>query len=317
MKVARSTDPARVALNGTVVDAPGDVSHAGFCADRTMTYLRAHGAQGPSFIHMGIYAPHPPLNPPREIYERYRDVKIPEPHRRDGEHLDKPAPLGPALERRTGGTTAEQFVAWRRYFYAMCTLLDEQIGRVLKFLEARGELDDTLIVFQSDHGDMAGDHGLLSKGHVTLYPECMRIPLVFHWPKGIPGGRRVGGLVEAVDILPTMLDLCGAPVPRQLPGRSLAEGLRGGNARGSREDVLALMRNGAGGLACMLRGAEHHYLNYGPGAEVLFDLREDPSMYVNQAGNPKYASALSHVRARALARTLAASDPVTEKVHNY
>ncbi|GMV80831.1 MAG: choline-sulfatase [Planctomycetota bacterium] len=317
MRVGRAGNPNRDAWVCTAVDAPSDVSHAGFCAEQTMRYLRMKPAEAPKFIHMGIYAPHPPLNPPKAILERYAGVEIPAPHAQAGEDTAMPPSMQRAMRRACAGRSPAELRNWRAHFYAMCTALDEQVGRVLAFLEERGELADTLIVFQSDHGDMAGDHGLMSKGHVTLYPEVMRVPLVFHWPRGIPGGKRAAGLVEAVDILPTMLDLAGAPVPAECSGRSFAQGLRTGNPAGTREDVLAQSGGEPGRLTCMLRTAGHHYLNYGPGQEVLFDLREDPRMYANRAADPACRGALAEMRERMLHRMLAAAEPAVKRVHAY
>ena len=266
---------------------------------------------------MGIYAPHPPLNPPKDILARYDGVEIPQPHWDENEYADKPEPLKRVLQNQLAGKSMEDILEWRKYFYAMCTMLDEQVGRVMKCLEERGELDDTLIVFQSDHGDMASDHRELSKGNHAFYPECMRIPLIFHWPKGIPGGKQVGGLVEAIDILPTMLDLCGLPYPDVLQGQSLAEGLRAGNARGDRDDVLTLDGPPEGPLMGLLRSKKFQYVTYGPGREVLYDLEKDPKQYVNRVADAAYAPALHEMRERMLNRCLRASASVVPKYHCF
>ena len=303
MKVGRPSQGGR-AEDMNCVDAPAEVSHAGFCANQTMAYLRRHGDG--AFIHMGIYAPHPPLNPPQDIFEPYRGAEMPQPFSCDEEILGACEPVRSAMQKWKKTHSPEWYLEFRRYFYAMCTMLDGQIGRVIKQLEDAGELDDTLILVHSDHGDMAGDHHLISKGHVTMYPEVLRVPAIIHWPKGIPGGKRVTGLVEALDLLPTLGDLCGAPMPRYLPGRSLAAGLRAGNTQSSRQDVYAQYGRPGDALMGYVRTAEHSLVRYAPDKEMLFNLKDDPHEFRNIAADASHKGPLAEMRDRLLTRSLEA-----------
>jgi len=284
------------------VDAPAEVSHAGFVASATIDYLR-YGHS--SFIHAGIYAPHPPLNPPADIHALYADADLPEPHWREGEEADKPEPLRRMLLLHRG-MSPERLRERRRFFYAMCTLLDSQVGRLMDALRERGELDDTLILFMSDHGDMDGDHHMVSK-QPSFYEEVMRLPVIIHWPAGLPGGRRISSLVEAVDLLPTLCELAGVHVPWQAQGRSIAAQLRGEEQGAGRDDVLAMHGGPGRPLFAMLRTRELKYIRYGSGAEVLYDLAREPGEYENCATNPAYAGRLGEVRERLLDRMLHAA----------
>ena len=125
----------------------------------------------------------------------------------------------------------------------MCTLLDGQVGRMVEALRERGELDDTLILFMSDHGDMDGDHHMVSKQH-SFYEEVMRLPVILHWPAGLRGGRRVDGLVEAVDLLPTLCELAGR-----------ARAVAGAGAQHCRAAAGRWRRRDAGGRAGHARRA--------------------------------------------------------------
>jgi len=304
MRVPRPDERMRRggSFSGWTVDAPPEASHAGFVASQTIQYLR-YGR--PSFIHMGIYAPHPPLNPPEDIYALYRDAEVPAPHWRESEDRDKPEPLRSML-RRHADVPAERFRERRRFFYAMCTLLDGQVGRVVAELERRGELDDTLIVFMSDHGDMDGDHRMVSK-QPSFYEEVMRLPVILHWPAGLPAGRRVADLAEAVDLLPTLAGLTGARPDDRFQGRNLAGLLRGETQSPVREHALAMHAPPGGSIIAMLRTTGLKYIRYGADAEVLYDLSADPGEHVNCAGDTGYADRLSDVRDALLERMLDAA----------
>ena len=102
----------------------------------------------------------------------------------------------------------------------MVTGVDMAIGEILKKLETENMLDDTLIVFMSDHGDMCGDHRALYKAP-SFYDEIMKVPCVLYWPKGFGSkGRKIDGLTEMVDLLPTLVELCGGNVPEVMQGKS-------------------------------------------------------------------------------------------------
>lgn len=304
MRVARPAERIRTGdvFDCCPVEAPPEASHAGFVASQAIQYL---GLGLPSFIHMGIYAPHPPLNPPAEIFERYRDADVPPGHWREDEEADKPQPLRDMLSALRD-VTPQRWAERRRHFYAMCTLLDSQVGRLLEALEQRGELDDTLILFMSDHGDMDGDHRMVSK-QPSFYEEVMRLPVIFHWPAGLPAGRRVGDLAEAVDLLPTLCELTGAPVPPQVQGKSIAPWLTGRSDEPFRQHALAMHGHPGRDVWAMLRSEGFKYICYGPGAEVLYDLTEDPGEYVNRATDPARRKALGNMREALLQRMLGAA----------
>jgi len=298
-RVPRSTSPQRIKeREGRVVDAPWQMSHSGWVGGRTETYLSVrHATQ--QFVHMGFYAPHPPLNPTTEMFKPYAGKEVPPPRCNGEEWHDKPEPLA-RIMRSFADWTVERFVDYRRHFYAMVTGVDLAVGSLLTFLDRTGMTDDTLICFGSDHGDMCGDHRMILK-HPSFYDELMRMPWVFFWPRGFgTEGRRVSGLVEMVDQLPTLLDLAGCPVPQVMVGRSYADALLLNDPVEARQDVLAYHEPGW----AMLRTAQHKYIRYGYGQEVLYDLGEATPEVVNRAhADPK---TLASMRERMLQRTLEA-----------
>ncbi len=309
-RVTRATEAARgqEEKRGHAPDAPWEACQSAWIVDTAERYLRTHRSSC-EFLHLGFHAPHPPLNPTREAVEPYLDAPIPPPVRGEAEWSDKPAPLSRMLQSRTDWTQ-QDFVEYRRYFYGLVTELDMAIGRLLDFLRHESMLDDTLIVFCSDHGDMCGDHGMTGKGS-HFYDEVMRVPLVFFWPNGLGEERRdVDGLVELLDALPTMLDLCGKRSQR-LAGRSYADALRNSDEVPTRDDVFAFHEPGF----AMLRTEDWKLIRYSEDAEVLYDLHSSPSEMQNQAADqPKV---LAEMRNRLLTRVLQASRSIRRRIHPF
>jgi arylsulfatase A-like enzyme len=302
-----------------VLDAPWRYSFSGWIAEQARRYLSswggARGRHERHFLHLGFYAPHPPLNPTADMMAPLAGREPPSPIGRDGEHEDKPGLLGAAL--RQARLDSAQIASYRRHFAAMVTGVDFAVAHLLETLEELGVADDTLIVFGSDHGDFCGDHGLILKGP-AWYDSVARVPLVLRWPNGLSSAQRVEGLVEMVDALPTLLGLVGQPVPRAMAGRDLSAQLLAGDTNSlGREDVLAV--HGPGHI--MLRSERYKYLRYHNGDdapdEVLYDLRSDPDELVNVAEHPDHRAALDHMRRRSFSRLVDAIRPTTPRVYRF
>ena len=107
----------------------------------------------------------------------------------------------------------------RKHYLATVTLVDQQVGKLLGALEDAGVLDETLVLFTSDHGDALGDHGLLGKSY--FYNSMARVPLLARGP-GVRPGARCPALVDTLDLVPTILDRFGVPFDAPVQGRSLA-----------------------------------------------------------------------------------------------
>jgi arylsulfatase A-like enzyme len=291
-------------LDRPIADVPWQASHSGFVACQADRYLAQHGRLK-QFVHLGFYAPHPPLNPTREMFAPYAGRDIAPPQRCQAEWSDKPEPLADWLHRWESWSD-EQFIEYRRRFYAMVTGLDMGVGLVLRRLEEMGDLDDTLIVFNSDHGDQCGDHGLLGKSP-WFYDQTMRAGLMLHWPAGLGRSRRdVEGLVELVDLMPTLLELCGLPPRPEMPGTSMAAQLRTGELPAGRDSVLAM----ADPQCIMVRTPDRKYIRYNTtGGEVLYDLSERPGETMNLAHDERRAGELARMRQLALTRLLEATTP--------
>ena len=313
-RVPRPTSPERVAeRSGRVLDAPWQASHSGWVADAADRWLAGRAARGGQFVHLGFYAPHPPLNPTREMFEPYDGAELPPPRIAPEEWTDKPEPLRSMLRRRAD-LTPEVLDQYRRHFFAMVTGVDLAVGRALTRLEAEAALDDTLIVFTADHGDMCGDHGLILKGP-HFYDQVTHVPCVLHWPNGLgAAGRAVDGLAEMVDLMPTLLELCGLPVPEAMAGRSMAAALRDGRPPEPREDVYGYHH----GEIAMVRTDSHKLVRFGAaGGEVLYDVAADAPEVVNHAEDPAYGDVLDELRERLLRRTMEACRSPLRRTYRF
>lgn len=177
-------------------------------------------------------------------------------------------------------------------YYGMVETIDRHFGRVLEALRHAGQdLDDWIILYTSDHGDMLGEHGIWEKTH--FFEGSVRVPLIVRWPRGLGGGRAVHQNVSLCDLFATLCDLAGIPAPAGLDSRSLAGLLRGGDPLWDNE-VVSQLRD-----SMMIKRDHLKYFRLGPDEpEVLFDLAKDPKEAVNRIGDGAYAEATEAFRRR-------------------
>ena len=155
-----------------------------------------------------------------ELLARYPEDQVPLPASRHDALAGKPRYQHEAKFRIPPGTLDDR--SYRRMFahyYALISHIDAEMGRLLGHLQRLGIADETVVVFSSDHGEMLGDHGFVEK--CLMYEEAVRVPCVLAWPGGLPAGGEVHVPVGGVDLMPTLLELAGAPLPAPLDGRSL------------------------------------------------------------------------------------------------
>ncbi|MBC2601585.1 sulfatase-like hydrolase/transferase [Puniceicoccus vermicola] len=179
-------------------------------------------------------------------------------------------------------------------YYGMVEETDADFARLGRALEAVGQnLDEWIVVFTADHGDMLGEHAAWEKQ--KFFEGSVRVPLMIRWPKGFAGGRRIPQNVSLCDLYATFCDLAALECPEGLDSRSLRPLLEGGNDL--RWDNECLSHFGNGHL--MIKRDELKYQCYGDdGPEVLFDLARDPLERINFVDDVRYASDLEKLRRR-------------------
>ena len=182
------------------------------------------------------------------------------------------------VKRRVVDVSPEEITITRQQYCAATELIDDQIGEMLRALEQRGMLDNTYIIYSSDHGEMLGDHGLYTKS--VAYEASLRVPLLVAGP-GIPRNQISESLVELIDLNPTICDLADVPVLPRMDARSIAPVLRG-ETETHRSETVSALRN----FRC-IRTATHKLIeNYNDVTE-LYDLENDPAELHNIAASDR------------------------------
>lgn len=250
----------------------------------------------PFFLHASFFKPHAPHTVPEPFDAMYADVEIPLPTRVTRAEIERlPLPLQRLILR--GRPQYEMDRArlqwiWRSY-YAGISMVDREVGLILEELERTGKADNTIIVLSSDHGDQLLEHGF--EGKNAFFESSVRIPFFITWPNKIAAAR-YNQLVETVDLVPTLLDLAGLPVPANVQGRSLAPLLTGSGytprevvfseniipevITGGALDMPYTPGKGVAGIRhpdCKMARTRDWKFNYYPGHDgELYDLANDP-----------------------------------------
>ncbi|WP_159888532.1 sulfatase-like hydrolase/transferase [Paenibacillus puerhi] len=178
-------------------------------------------------------------------------------------------------------------------YYGMVETIDDLYGEVLDALVHAGQdLDDWIIVYTSDHGEMLGEHGIWEKQ--KFFEASVRVPLIIRYPKAFGRGRLIEENVNLCDLFATLCDLAGVPVPEGLDSRSLVPLMEGGQASWSNETISQF-----GGVNLMIKQDHLKYQYYGENMpEVLFDLQRNPEETLNVLEDPEYAERVEHFRRR-------------------
>ncbi len=280
----------------------GQLSYDEMTFGRAMEKLRKHvldKVKAPLFLNVSFTQPHDPYCAPQKYLDLYRDADIPMPKPYDD--IRKLSPtyewvrIVHGLDRET--PAPDKVREARRCYLAMCTWLDERVGRLLDELERLGMADNTMVVFTSDHGDMVGEKGQWFK---RIYLEwSARVPLVVRWPGRAPAGRRVSAPVSLVDLLPTFAEAAGVEARTRIDGRSLVPLMDGREDGRNREVIGEYFGEATIEPVRMVRRGDYKYITVNGYPPQLYDLRKDPDENVNAAGRPEYAAAERALRARA------------------
>ena len=292
---------------------PEELHYNRYIADSAISTIQAR-SDAPFFVWCSFPDPHLPVAPPRPYCDLYDPAAVALPARRAGEVADLSSVYARVVsgELRPNGCDNRPLpdAQWRELIaltYGMITHVDTEIGRVLAALAASGQAEHTLVIFTSDHGDMMGDHGLIWKAFYT-FQGCVRLPLIVRPPGGGPGGTS-DALVCQLDLLPTVLDACGLPLPGAdwaarptpfergsvqplgpWPGRSYLP-LARGQPGAIRPAVVIENDDPCAGFRVRALVTDRYRLTVYPGLPdgELFDLRADPAELHNLWQRPDYA----------------------------
>jgi arylsulfatase A-like enzyme len=298
---------------GFLAPAPfrAEDSVTAFLADQFLGWLGRQGSR-PWFAHVTFIRPHPPFVAPEPWYSAVAPEAVPAPVR--AATLDAEAALHPWLAARLALPVAgadrrdlldgASLARLRAVYFGLVAEVDHHVGRILDALTRRGELDRTLVLVTSDHGEMLGDHWMLGKA--GFFPQAFHVPLLARHPGGARG-RRVTAFTEHVDLMPTVLTGLGLPVPLQCDGLALSGFLTAQPERtwraaafwehdfrdvvtGGYERALALPSD-ACALAARFDG-RHAYIHFAGLPALCFDTAHDPAWLRDLAGVPAHAGAV-------------------------
>ena len=307
-------------------EIPIELHNSYWTASHTIDFIRGCANRGqPFFAFCSFVDPHSGYNPPSPYREMYKEKDLPRPLLRAGEHEGKPTYIQQRLEscRRWN----DRVMYHRAQYYGEVTFIDDSIGRVLRALDDYKVRDNTLIVFIPDHGDLLGDHGLFFKGPLH-YRGCANLALLANWPGCVKAGKVVSGLVQEIDVFPTIAELAGlAPTPG-VQGRSQAPVLTSDTEDTGYSAVL--IEHAVSGVASpevgltpppdlyTLRTREWR-MSYYPGEDYgeLYDLEADPDEFVNRWKDPGLDSVRRQLRDQLLDRVLTARDPLPVREQRY
>ncbi len=249
---------------------------------------KAHGNK-PFFITCGIQKPHVPFWAPQKYFDQYplNEIRYRPTPTNDWRHRP-PLAMVKRFESFGFELGKENDKLRREYmqaYHACISFIDAQIGEVLESLKRNGHWDDTIIVFTSDHGYHLGEHSLWGK--VTLFEECARVPMIVRVPGRTKGGTRTGGLVELVDVFPTLTELCKINNSPTVQGKSFAALLS--RPEGTGKDVAYTVVSRGKLLGRSIRTKRWRYAEWGsPEQAELYDLQADPHEDHNLANVAEY-----------------------------
>ncbi|MBT5877227.1 MAG: sulfatase-like hydrolase/transferase [Candidatus Latescibacteria bacterium] len=318
----------RNTFGASTLPFPQEVCQTNWITGHALDFIHGMDADQPFFAQISYVQPHGPFHVPAEYLSRVDTSKIPEPL--DAEWVQDPH--APKELSRREPIAGDWEYARHCYFADLCHL-DEQLGKIMTALEETGRLDDTYIIFLSDHGDMCYDHGFLSKEE-KHYDACIRVPLVIAGP-GVSPAATCEAMVQLEDICPTILDAASQRMPLlpkmgpyldvaadqipALPGRSLLPLCTAGIPDDWRKAAYSESYNHInsahhGQWARTVRTEQYRYTYYPDGhGEQLFDLLKDPDEQNNLVADPTYAETRIHLRDRLLDLVIQQDYPKTRR----
>ncbi len=277
---------------------PTEFHQTTWATERSIEFVQQPHEQ-PWMLCVNIYDPHPPFIPPASYAANFDPAKMPGPYYRSSD-LAQQEKLK-AIDFQGDAQPPEGHDAFQAQanYYAMIQQIDDQFARLIATLEQTGQLDNTVIIFTSDHGEALGDHGLIQKG-CRFYEGLVRVPLIFAWKGQFATGLQCDGLVELLDLTATIVDVAGLEQPEYMQGNSLLPVLRGEQPGDKLRDFVRCeyfdaldpyFTGGDGAYATMHRDARYKLSVYhGHKLGELYDLQEDPWEFNNLWDDPAHAS---------------------------
>ncbi len=257
-------------------------------AVRQLEHFKREGR--PFFLAVGFYRPHTPYVAPKRYFDIYQPSAVALPALSADDKARQPEAAYTSAHNEEGAMSDDQRREAISAYHASTTFMDAQAGVVLDALERLGLDQNTVVTFISDHGYHLADHGLWQK--TTLFERSARVPMIIAAPGAKGRGQAANGLVELVDLYPTLADLAGLKAPDYLDGVNLRPMLDD-PSRKVKDAAFTQVRNGYS-----VRVARWRYIEWSEGAKgtQLYDLEQDPNETRNLAGDAQHARTVAELK---------------------
>ena len=290
---------------------PREYTFESWLADRCIDLIKKHRDKR-FMMTWSVGPPHAPWIAPEPYYSMYNPAKMPLPPSWN----DHPTVYRDSRAAELGRVLCEKGVReYLRCYYGQVTMVDWCVGRILDALAKEGLERNTLVLYLSDHGDMQAGHGMVGKSVRACYEETVRVPLIIRYPRAIKVGTVIDAHANSVDIMPTLLDYAGQPIPKGVQGRSLKPLLEG---QASDDDRPGFCERGKGDKLYnrMIRTGEWKYTVFSDGRRELFDLEKDPHEMSNLADSSGHKSQITRLHKQLTQHMEETDDPALETFPN-
>ena len=288
---------------------PADLHQTTWCSEMAIRFI-TEKRDGPWLLSVNPFDPHAPFDAPPEYLAKIDPSKLDLPLFREHDlerqkafvaidqqtkvaqdprvrRVVKPVSAGDHDSIASASPDEYDALEVKANYYAMIMLIDDQLRRIVDTLRETGQLENTIIVYMSDHGELLGDHGLILKG-CRFFEGLVRVPLIISWPERFASGVVSEGMVETMDVAPTLLEAAGLPVPESMQGLSLLPILEGrADPKWHKPHVISEYFDSVGGQpdcthgTMVFDGRWKSVVYHGHTIGELYDLVNDPGEFDN------------------------------------
>lgn len=299
---------------------PEEAHQTTWITNRAIETVKRHDGSAPLLLWVGYQDPHNPFDPPANYRKLYEPEAMPLPVGTEVDDSTLPPHLQAFRRAYAGFTTSD----WRRLkalYYASVSFMDAAIGRLVATVESRLDMNNTIIIYTADHGEILGDHGICGKW-AYHYDSCARVPSIWRWDGHWQAGHVADDLVELCDFAPTLLEAAGVRHQTVMDGLSYGPLLSAQPHALARDHAYIESYNG-GPLdptpppICWprtIRTRDYRCTFYAdPEVGELYDLRQDPDEIHNRFHDPTCRAVVEEHRKRLVSRLIGMDHPLPER----
>ncbi|MCB0687605.1 MAG: sulfatase-like hydrolase/transferase [Saprospiraceae bacterium] len=278
----------------------GEAYHmANYFTGQTSEFIKQQNKDEPWAAVLSFFGPHLPVAPPPPWDTLFALEEITLPANFEDDLRTKPHRQKEISSSYFNGVwSRDQFKDYIRRYWGYCGYIDEQIGRIIRQLKDSGQYDNTLIIFTSDHGDMLTGHGMIFKLGSNGYEELFKVPAIIKLPGYGSGNQQHDQLVSSIDLLPTILETAGIPIPDSIDGQSMLPILNGSKQTFRKFIFSEIHSSNADGKTIICRDDHYKYVYHWLSNDVdeFYDLVTDPGELNNLYTQAAYSDQISRMQ---------------------